>query len=102
MPTFEFWNDDPDLLWAYRSSYMQKLEMEAEKINYVAWLNGLYVYEGVSIALSYLGKSNAKYPEKPHDMKIKTEEEKKIEIANAVKSRLQQCKEILDKKKGGV
>lgn len=97
MPTTEFWNEDPDLLWAYRSSYMSKLEAEGEKINYVAWLNGLYVYEGVSVALSYLGKSHAKYPEKPHDTKPKTEEQRKMEVAKEVKRRLIDAKAILDK-----
>lgn len=99
MPTTEFWNEDPDLLWAYRSSYMQKLEAEAEKINYVAWLNGLYVYEGVSVALSYLGKSSAKYPQKPHDLKPKTEAQRNIEVANEIKRRLIDAKALLDKKK---
>jgi hypothetical protein len=99
MPTTEFWNEDPDLLWAYRSSYMQKLEIESEKINYVAWLNGLYVYEGVSVALSYLGKSHAKYPEKPHDLKPKTEAERRMQVANEVKRRLIDAKALLDKQK---
>ena len=99
MPTTEFWNEDPDLLWAYRSSYMQKLEAEAEKINYVAWLNGLYVYEGVSVALSYLGKSTARYPDKPHDMKPKTEAQRKIEVANEIKRRLIDAKALLDRQK---
>mgnify|MGYP006990122385 CR=1 FL=1 len=44
MPLQEFWNDDPDLLWTYRTLYIEKnkqeVEMQKEIINFQAWLQG--------------------------------------------------------------
>lgn len=64
----EFWEDDPELFWAYRFSYITKLKREAEEKNYYAWLQGAYIYEGVSIAIanSFSKGSNQKYPEEPY------------------------------------
>lgn len=48
----EFWNKDPELFFSYRFSFMKKVEIDQEKINYQAWLNGLYNYVAHATALS--------------------------------------------------
>lgn len=68
----EFWEDDPELFWAYRFSYLTKLKRESEEKNYLAWLQGMYYFEGVSIAIANsFGKANLKYPEEPYGMNLK-------------------------------
>ena len=63
----DFWESDPELFWAYRFSYINKLKRESEMNNYNAWLQGMYFFEGVSIALANsFGKANLKYPEVPY------------------------------------
>lgn len=87
MPLDEFWNNDPDLLWVYRNSYMQKmeqdLEIEKQMINYKAWLQGFYNYNAIASAFS----KNAKYFDKPIEFnsKPKTAEEKRQELMDKIK-----------------
>lgn len=71
MPIKDFWENDPELFWAYRFSYVNKLKREEEMNNYNAWLQGMYNFEGVSIALANsFGKSNHKYPSQPYGFEI--------------------------------
>ena len=51
MSVKEFWEDNPDLFWAYRFSYYTKLKNEQEIFNNNAWLQGAYFYEAISVAL---------------------------------------------------
>lgn len=68
----EFWEKDPELFWAYRFSYINKIKRQEELNNYNAWLQGLYNYEGVSIALANsFGKSKLKYPTQPYGLEEK-------------------------------
>lgn len=90
MPLQEFWNDDPDLLWAYRNSYIQKMEQERDMINYKAWLQGYYNYNAIASAFS----KNAKYFDKPIEFneKPKTKQEQNqlvVEKAKAGAMRIQ-------------
>ena len=63
----EFWEDNPDLFWAYRFSYYNRVKNRNKIDNYNAWLIGAYVYDGVSIALSNsFGKSKLNYPSQPY------------------------------------
>ena len=63
----DFWENDPELFWAYRFSYINKIKRESEINNYNAWLQGLYFFEGVTIALANsFGKGNYKYPVEPY------------------------------------
>ena len=79
MSVKEFWEDDPELFWAYRFSYINKLKRETEQNNYNAWLQGLYFFEGVSIAIANsFGKANLKYPEMPYGMEKEEKEKPKI------------------------
>ena len=75
----EFWEDDPELFWAYRFSYIKKLKRESEMQNYIAWLQGLYFYDGLSVALANsFGKGNYKYPIQPYGLEEGKEEAPKM------------------------
>ena len=101
MPLQEFWYDDPDLLWAYRNVYMekekQKIEIEKEMINFQSWLQGLYNFNAIAGALS----KNPKYLNSPIDLnsKPKTEKEKKLEIAQKIKSNIRKGKALLEQQR---
>lgn len=78
MSVKEFWENDPDLFWAYRFSYFTKIKTEQEIFNNNAWLQGAYFHEAISVALcNAFGKQKVKYSEKPYG--IETEKEKKSE-----------------------
>lgn len=69
MTSKEFWEDDPQLYWSYRISFMKKMELEQnqtlEYIKYNSWLNGNMNCIANSVALSNAfskGKKN-EYPE---------------------------------------
>lgn len=63
----DFWENDPELFWAYRFSYINRIKRESEINNYNAWLQGMYFFEGVTIALANsFGKANYKYPSEPY------------------------------------
>ena len=101
MPLQEFWNDEPDLLWAYRNSYMEKektkIQTQKEIINFQTWLQGYYNYIAIGNALS----KNGKYLSQPIalDNKSKTEHEKKMEIAQRIKERAMKGKVILEQQR---
>lgn len=107
MSTAEFWYEEPDLLWAYQKSYIEKTKLEHEKINYTSWLNGLYFYDAFSTALynSFSGKNSNKmsYPSKPHDFNIKeeTKQQKNENLKNKIKNNLKKGQEILKNRKNG-
>ena len=110
MPTAEFWCEEPDLLWTYRTFYIEKMKIQAETNNYNAWLNGLYIYDAITKGLyNSFGRDKGKkvidYVEKPYEFvkENKTEEEKKKEakekLQNKIKERNEKIKEILKKNK---
>ena len=75
----DFWENDPELFWAYRFSYINKIKRESETTNYNAWLQGLYFFEGVSIAIANsFGNGNYKYPTEPYGTKDKEKEKPKL------------------------
>lgn len=70
----DFWENDPELFWAYRFSYVNKLNRESETNNFNAWLQGMYIYEGVTIAIANaFGGKDYKYPELPYGEENKDE-----------------------------
>ena len=110
MSTREFWNEEPELLWAYRKSYMDNLKAQNEIENYKAWLNGLYFYDAISTALynNFARKETqpiAKYTEQPYDFnkkpksKEEIEKEKRLKVEEQIRERNKQIKEMLNKKK---
>lgn len=75
MSSKEFWEDDPQLYWSYRTFYLKKMEMEGEQINYECWLNGYYTYLATSVSLNNaFSKKKADYPEKPLGSQIQKPE----------------------------
>lgn len=84
MSVKEFWEDDPDLFWAYRFSYFTKLKKEQEKFNNNAWLQGAYFHEAITVALyNAFSKQKVKYSEKPYGFEERaevTEEQRKKQI----------------------
>ena len=105
MSTREFWNEEPELLWAYRKSYMDKLEIERELSNYNAWLNGLYVFEAVSKSLyNSFGRKETEavisYAERPFDFKEdpkETARKERLKVEEKIKERNREIQEILKK-----
>lgn len=97
MPLQEFWNDDPDLLWAYRKSYMEKEQSKQEMINFQSWLQGYYI----RIAIASVFNEKAQYLTQPIELnaKAKTEKEKKLEIAQKIKSNMEKGKKILEQQR---
>lgn len=81
MSSTEFWEEDPQLYWAYRTFYLKKKETEYEEMRYNAWLKGSMDYMAVSTSLNNaFSKQKTKYPtydeligEKEH-----TQEHKKL------------------------
>jgi len=95
MSVKEFWEDNPDLFWAYRFSFYNKIKRENELFNHNAWLQGAYISEAVSVAISNtFGKGEIKYSEKPWDFEEKTEEEKVNEAVIDLKGRVAQVQAL--------
>lgn len=85
MSSKEFWEDDPQLYWAYRTFYLKKQEEDFERDNQYMWLQGMYIYEGVSIALhNAFSKQPKSYTDKPYDFKQKKQEMKNTNIDEVV------------------
>jgi hypothetical protein len=63
MSSTEFWEEDPQLYWAYRTFYLKQKEMEIEEKKYDAWLKGSMDYMAVSISINNaFGKQKINYP----------------------------------------
>lgn len=109
MSTREFWEDDPDLLWAYRKSYVEKTKFETEKDNYIAWLHGLYIHNAVNIVIYNAfcrkeGQPAQEYIKEPYDFSKTKEQIRKEKILaeeEKIKRRNQEIKEMLNKRKVG-
>jgi len=76
----EYWHGDPWAMKAYRQAYNLRNRQE----NTMAWLNGVYALNALSVALgnafSKKGTPAKKYLEKPLDIFPKTEAEEKAEM----------------------
>ena len=74
MSSAEYWTGDPILARYFREAYQLKQEQEDSH----AWLQGLYVYEALSVALSNSfrkkGTTAAKYSEQPYLQQKKEKE----------------------------
>lgn len=67
MSVKEFWEDNPDLFWAYRFSYYERLKTEQEIFNNNAWLQGAYFNEAVTVALcNAFSKQKVEYSKQPY------------------------------------
>lgn len=103
MSVKEFWEENPDLFWAYRFSYYTRVREEEEKTNFELWLQGAYFYDALCVALSNsFGKGKQqKYVEKPFSLTQEKQEEEKQKEANKletqIKNRISQMQAILGK-----
>lgn len=75
----EFWEGDPDLFWAYRFSYFERMKQDQQASNFKAWLQGAYFHEAVSIALANAFTKDKRqkipYSAKPYNLTKEDEEE---------------------------
>ncbi len=101
MSVKEFWEENPDLFWAYRFSYYSKLKTEQEIFNNNAWLQGAYFHEAVTVALcNAFSHQKVKYSERPYGFEERaknTEDERKKQIemnVADVKARIAQVNAI--------
>ena len=67
----EYWHGSPELTQAYRAAY--KIRREEE--NWKCWLQGLYFYHALNVALSNVLGGNEEYTAKPFKIFPPTKEE---------------------------
>ena len=101
MSVKEFWEETPDLFWAYRFSYYNKIKEQQEIFNSNAWLQGAYFHEAISVALhNAFDKNKVHYSKQPYGVEEKIEDtyeqkQKKIEMQVAdIKARISQVNAI--------
>lgn len=76
----EFWEDNPELFWAYRFSYYNRFKTQNKINNYNAWLQGAYFFDGISIALANaFGKEKHTYPSQPFGEEKETNKELELQ-----------------------
>lgn len=97
MSSDEFWKQDPELFWAYRFSYYEKQREYSKKINYEAWLHGLYVREAVSVSLSNsFSRTQKEYRSSPIELEPANNEVSKQnnKIETMLKNRVSKVQEL--------
>lgn len=65
MTPTQFWDDDPDDLWAYISAYEQNLEEQIEYDNIQAYNQGIYFMLAMGQCLQFGRQRKKVYPDKP-------------------------------------
>lgn len=101
MSVKEFWEEDPDLFWAYRFSFVNKQKREQELNNVQAWLQGAYFYEAISVALSNaFSKQKIQYRDKPFEFGQENTNEEKPKL-NLLEEQLKARAEKIQKMLGG-
>lgn len=74
----QFWFGDPFLVVYYRKQY----ELKIERKNQELWLQGLYIFDAVSVALNNaFSKNKQKYINKPINLIEPSEAEREAQIA---------------------
>lgn len=103
MSVKEFWEENPDLFWAYRFSYYSKMKSDEQAMNFQLWLQGAYFHEAVTVALANsFGKGKkASYSSKPYNLTKEDEEkdlqQQKEKLEKQIKNRISQVQAILGK-----
>ena len=110
MTAKEFWEEEPTLMWAYRKSYMDKMQIQLEMNNQNDWLQGLYIYQALSAviynafgrkqgqpAMNYLEKQLDIYGDKKSQKSKQLEKIKDRE--DSIKESLLRGKRVLQKEK---
>lgn len=89
MSVKEFWEDNPDLFWAYRFSYYEKVRANQEMFNNNAWLQGAYFHEAISVALcNAFSKQKVEYSKHPYGFSKNETIDQKLEQQKAFEIRL--------------
>ena len=80
----EYWHGSPELTQAYRAAY----KVRKQERNWEMWLQGLYIYHALDVALSHITDKNSKaeymseplkiFP--PTEEEIKEQQEKELEM----------------------
>ena len=91
MPLQEFWYENPDLLWVYRTSFINREKARGDEIDYQAWLIGCYVKHAIA---SYFSGGKAKYPTKPLSS-TSVARDKGMLLQERIKAQLNKGKQIL-------
>lgn len=97
----QYWNQDSSLVKSYRKAFTMTQKWKYQEIDNAAWLNGRYVYDALSVALSALFSKNgtdSSYPKEPYSEKAKREraktpEEKKEEFLSYWRANKKKWKE---------
>ena len=85
MSSKEFWEEDPQLYWAYQTFYLKQQEIQFDRDNQYMWLQGMYIYEGVSVALhNAFQKTQRSYTKEPYNLRAKEEVKKTDEEINDI------------------
>ena len=99
MSVKEFWEDNPDLFWAYRFSYFTNIKTQQDVSNYNAWLQGAYFYEAVSVALgNAFGKKKLQYIQKPYGLEKKDQKSDSDVLVAKIKNRMSQVQKLFSNK----
>lgn len=102
MSVKEFWEEDPDLFWAYRFSYINKKRQEQEEMNTHCWLQGAYFYEAFSVALSNaFSKKKIEYSNHPYDFSSEKPKTSQSKLEQQLKERAIQIKKMLGENNNG-
>lgn len=79
----EFWLEDSSLVKDYRKAFKIRMDLEQDKQNQFAWLQGMYIYEAlcdvtpVMHAFAKRGARPMPYPQKPYDLHPQEETKRK-------------------------
>lgn len=99
MSVDEFWRGDPDLFWAYRFSYLEKVKRENQIFNNRAWLQGAYYFEAISVALSRaFGDKNVEYSHQPYELYGDNQKKENLKhnfLEDQIKARAKQIEKLL-------
>lgn len=91
MPLQEFWYENPDLLWVYRTSFINREKARGDEIDYQAWLIGCYVKHAIASCFS---GGKAKYPTRPLSNTSSTHDKGKF-LQEKIKAQLSRGQQIL-------
>lgn len=58
----QFWLSEAELYWAYQTAFIMNEKRKNEYDNNFAWLQGLYIFQGISAALSNSNRSKPSDP----------------------------------------
>lgn len=96
----EFWYGKPELAVAYRKAHRLRMEQTNQQL----WLQGLYVFNAMSVAIgNALSKQKQKYIQEPIQIFPPTEDEKQAkaeETRRKLVEKLNAWKDAFDKAKG--